>query len=85
LNTTDGGSHWNSQKSGTTKALREVFFINAQNGWTVGEEGTILNTSDGGMTWVKQPSVTSEHLLDIYFHGKNGWIVGAAGTILRLK
>jgi photosystem II stability/assembly factor-like uncharacterized protein len=37
--------------------------INAQNGWAVGEGGTIIRTDDGGMTWTQSPSGVSDLLL----------------------
>jgi photosystem II stability/assembly factor-like uncharacterized protein len=48
LNTSDGGTNWAAQTSGTIKRLRSVHFTNAQVGWAVGEDGTILKTCDGG-------------------------------------
>ena len=34
--------------------LRDVFFVNADVGWVVGDAGTILHTKDGGATWTAQ-------------------------------
>ncbi len=34
----------------------DVTFLNAQNGFTVGSNGTILQTTDGGATWTKKPT-----------------------------
>ena len=31
--------------------LNDVHFIDPQNGWAVGQHGTILRTTDGGVTW----------------------------------
>lgn len=35
----------------TDVELNDVFFINDELGWAVGEHGTILKTSDGGASW----------------------------------
>ena len=56
LYTTDGGTTWTTQTSGTTDDLMDVSFIDANNGWIVGWYGTILNTTDGGTTWNPQTS-----------------------------
>ncbi|HPI21317.1 MAG TPA: T9SS type A sorting domain-containing protein, partial [Candidatus Kapabacteria bacterium] len=40
--TTDGGATWNNQASGTSVALYGIYFIDANNGWAVGNNGTIL-------------------------------------------
>ena len=56
--TVDGGITWESAAPPLPAAdrptLRDVFFIDDQHGWVVGEEGTILATRDGGSTWVRQ-------------------------------
>ena len=42
---------WQPQVSGIALNLAEIFFIDSQTGWAVGDTGTILNTTDGGTTW----------------------------------
>src|SRR5437588_6872068 len=54
--TSDGGTHWSLQTSGTTMGLAGVSFTDASNGWVVGDSGTILHTSDGGLHWAAQTS-----------------------------
>ena len=49
LRTTDGGSSWVSQTSGTTRALGGVSFTDATTGTVVGGLGTILRTTTGGV------------------------------------
>ena len=34
--------------------LRDIWFADAEHGWVVGENGTILATADGGATWTRQ-------------------------------
>jgi len=36
------------------QTLRDIIFIDDQNGWAVGDSGTILHTVDGGDTWQQQ-------------------------------
>ena len=69
LQTTDGGANWSLHKI-TTAAQKEVSaeeaiasadpvlydvqFLDANNGWVVGEFGKIYHTTDGGQTWSEQ-------------------------------
>jgi photosystem II stability/assembly factor-like uncharacterized protein len=54
LRTTDGGTTWVSQTSGTSNNLFGVSFTDANTGTAVGFNGTILRTTDGGATWASQ-------------------------------
>ncbi len=75
---------WTSQTSGTTQGLLSVHFTNANTGWAVGHEGTILHTTNAGIIWSSQTSGTSVILRDVHFVDANrGWVVGFVGTILR--
>lgn len=69
-------------------ALKGVHFINAQQGWAVGEQGVLLATSDGGRHWSAQklPAlVGSATLRSVAFtaDGRRGWLVGDAGVFLQ--
>src|SRR5690349_3087551 len=50
LRTTDGGSTWAIQSSGTGASLSGVAFKDATTGTVVGQWATILRTRDGGRT-----------------------------------
>jgi hypothetical protein len=54
LKTTNGGTNWTNQTSGTTNWLRPVHFVDMNTGWAVGEFGTILKTTTSGVTWIKE-------------------------------
>ncbi len=85
LKTDDGGGTWQRLPTNTDDALRGVSFVDAANGWLVGEGGTILHTTDGGQTWTLQGGRedTSEHRAVFFLDGQRGWIVGANGDIHR--
>ena len=84
LHTTDGGTTWQTQASGTTSVLAGVAFVDVSNGWAVGWEGTIVHTTDGGNTWESQNSGTANRLWGVAFaDANNGWAVGEYGTILH--
>lgn len=79
--TTDGGSHWNSQSSGTSRRLFSVDFPgNAMTGYAVGDTGTIRKTTDGGATWVSQTSGITKMLLSVDFpvSALTGYAVGGS-------
>lgn len=62
----------------------DVIFVDDQNGWVVGSDGTILHTTDGGLNWTAQTSGTSNWLYDIcYDGGITMWAVGESGIILK--
>ena len=77
-------SQWTSQTSGTTEYLQSVYFTDADTGYTVGSNGTILKTSNGGTNWTAQTSGTTNFLSSVYFTDPNtGYVVGSSGTILK--
>jgi photosystem II stability/assembly factor-like uncharacterized protein len=49
LRTDDGGLTWQTQAANTQFRLNDVFFIDAQRGWAVGNNGTIIHTARGGL------------------------------------
>ena len=93
-------------KSGRWQAVRradwearfyDVFFIDENTGWTVGNndgsslaeelESTIAHTTDGGATWEPQSSGVYEHpLRKIHFvDALTGWIAGSDGIVIHTK
>lgn len=47
--TNNGGDDWILQNSGTDQELWDLFFIDQNAGWAVGNNGTILHTINGGL------------------------------------
>ena len=48
--TTDGGQSWIAQPSYSSQNLNGIDMIDENNGWVVGNWGTILHTTNGGVT-----------------------------------
>ena len=46
--TTDGGKTWTHRNPGTKNLLKKIFFVDPDNGWIMGDFGTILHTTTGG-------------------------------------
>ncbi len=83
IHTSDGGTSWEKQASGTDYTLASASFVDAKTGWIVGDGGTILHTTDGGKTWKKQKSPVAFYLMGVHFATpQKGWAVGERTTIL---
>jgi hypothetical protein len=85
LHTSDAGTTWSRQSSGTAFTLNAVWFTSATEGWAVGANGTVLLTSNGGTSWTRFGNVgQSEELMDVQFATSDiGWAVGANGLVVR--
>ncbi|MBL8169873.1 MAG: SPOR domain-containing protein [Acidobacteria bacterium] len=86
FSTTNGGRTWAKQP---LPNVLSVHFTNAQNGWAVGKNATLLHTNNGGTEWTKVEGV--EKLVglpvessnynygfrDVYFlDAEHGWLIG---------
>jgi photosystem II stability/assembly factor-like uncharacterized protein len=82
----DGGATWRQAKSVPTRVmLTAVFFADAEYGWAVGHDETVLNTIDGGETWTRSHFApeSQQPLLDLWFANRiSGIAVGAYGAYL---
>lgn len=80
----DQGATWRQAKSVPTRVmLTAVFFVDAEYGWAVGHDETILNTVDGGETWTRSHFApeAQQPLLDLWFANRvSGIAVGAYGA-----
>ena len=80
----DQGATWRQAKSVPTRVmLTAVYFVDAQYGWAVGHDETILNTADGGETWTRSHFApeAQQPLLDLWFANRvSGIAVGAYGA-----
>jgi photosystem II stability/assembly factor-like uncharacterized protein len=80
----DQGATWRQAKSVPTRnMLTAVYFANADRGWAVGHDETILNSTDGGETWTRSHFApeSQQPLLDVWFaDADRGIAVGAYGA-----
>src|SRR6218665_346788 len=64
--------------------LNDIFFIDANNGWAVGDGGIILKTTNGGTNWTVNYHTTCIGLNKVFFvNNLLGWAVGNYGTIIK--
>jgi photosystem II stability/assembly factor-like uncharacterized protein len=76
--TTNGGTNWIAQTSGTANKMFSVYFINENTGWSVGGPSSpkVIKTTNGGTTWFTQPTTISTPLYSVMFADANtGWAV----------
>ncbi|MBT4136493.1 MAG: hypothetical protein HOE48_01200, partial [Candidatus Latescibacteria bacterium] len=84
IGTRDGGNTWTMLIDGPGALLRDLYFINENEGWIVGDSGLIHYSNDGGQSWVQQTSGVSEVLQGVRFvNAQTGWVVGSNGTLLH--
>ena len=79
---------WQQIDSGTDVHLYGVHFVDAERGWAVGTEGTVLTTTDRGTTW--NPSSVKAISKNILTHvnfttPNNGWIISKERGVLYGK
>ncbi len=68
-------SSWNLYDSPTDENLQSVCFVDADHGWIVSDEGTLIYTNDGGESW--QNNNLGGDLESVNFSDENhGCIVG---------
>ncbi|MBN2149513.1 MAG: hypothetical protein JW726_19145 [Anaerolineales bacterium] len=68
----------------TALTLNALYFVDAQNGWGVGESGAIARVMNDGEYYDAQVSNTAENLNAVFFtDANNGWAVGNNGTIVH--
>ena len=84
IKTTNAGATWTSNTFSNFGNFRNVFFLDHQTGWVVGNKGKILKTTNGGINWNDQVSSTNVRLNSVqFFDVSNGWIAGENGLILN--
>lgn len=83
LHSMDGGMSWQQQTlpSGA-RFLRSICFVDADNGWACGRNGTIIHTTNGGRDWVAQYSGVDTTLFDIEFIDTQRGMVAGNSVVL---
>ena len=84
IKTTNGGSTWIQNSTGTIPFLYGIDMIDADTGFVVGDAGTIMATINGGTSWITVTSGTVDTLQDVSFVSSAvGLVCGYNGTIRR--
>ncbi|MGA8015230.1 MAG: YCF48-related protein [Candidatus Dormiibacterota bacterium] len=82
LATTDGGTTWTKQSSGTTQNLNGVSCVSATQCVVVGDNGALLSTSNGGATWAVETSGTNQTLYGVSCASATQCVVAGNGVVL---
>ena len=78
--TKNAGVTWEVTDMGVGSSPNEVFFIDDQHGWVVGN--SFHHTTDGGKTWIKD--YDGGTVYDVFFlDTQTGWACGNGGTTYR--
>jgi len=89
--TTNGGEDWERKRNGNRLDLpryhlESILFLDALNGYAVGEEGAVIYTDDGGDHWSEFDRFTSQTLHHIVRCANGDLLVcGDGGTLYRLQ
>ncbi|MBS1518960.1 MAG: T9SS type A sorting domain-containing protein [Bacteroidetes bacterium] len=84
LNSTNGGTNWQTQVTSTTSNLVDVQFTSAETGYAVGSDGIILKTTNSGNNWNIIPSGNNNDLTSFMFGDTDtGYISGMNETLLK--
>ena len=71
----------------TGHQINDVFFVDANHAWAVGDGQTILQTSDGGSTWTQatvDPSIAVASLRSVRFYdAMHGMVLNDQGSALQ--
>ncbi|MBK7032443.1 MAG: hypothetical protein IPH49_04080 [Ignavibacteria bacterium] len=76
----DAAAQWQRVDVGTINELLDIYFFDANRGFIVGYNSTLLATIDGGQTWTNKAVPVPAHLGRIEFVDSDyGWISSSAG------
>lgn len=82
----DDGRAFRQSQTPTRAPLTSVYFLDANQGWAAGHDGTIIATRDGGQTWrlLRAEPGKERVLLSIWFeNARHGLAVGQFGLALE--
>jgi photosystem II stability/assembly factor-like uncharacterized protein len=81
----DNGLEWQQVAVPVDATLTRLHFLDAQRGWAVGYDGTLLTTADGGRSWTLQkfdPEWARPYYDLHFFDADNGLLAGGNGALL---
>ncbi|HMS33383.1 MAG TPA: YCF48-related protein [Ignavibacteria bacterium] len=74
---------WQSQYSGVTSKLYDIYFLNSNIGFIVGDSSVILKTTNAGADWNRISVGTDHPFRSIYFPNQNtGYIGGGKANVV---
>jgi photosystem II stability/assembly factor-like uncharacterized protein len=89
LATSNGGASWRRQWIVADSGVRDVFFVNPDEGWAVTDRGQyVYHTIDGGHTWLAEPKVFEQDVTMVRLgaaDAQHAWAVGAGAIFFRVS
>ncbi len=75
---------WSVVPVSVSEALFDVFFLNENAGWIVGDYGAVVRTANGGTAWFLAWYPSVGYINRVFFvDATTGWIVTSSGQILK--
>lgn len=67
-----------------SNTLNDIYFVDDNIGWAVGNLGVILKTTNKGFTWTRQTNNFTDDLLSVFMIDSSyGWIGAADGALMK--
>jgi photosystem II stability/assembly factor-like uncharacterized protein len=84
LKTTNAGVNWNNIYSSGNPRITDTYFINANTGFAIGDDG-IMRTNNAGLTWTNQNNTYTNNVLKtVVFYGNYaGYVCGKNGLMVK--
>lgn len=88
LGTTNGGETWTKLRIIGDSGARDIFFINANEGWVLTDRGKYLyHTLDGNQSWLSEPRIFEQDVTQIRLGAADAahvWAVGGGAIFFRV-
>ncbi|NOX86696.1 MAG: T9SS type A sorting domain-containing protein, partial [Chlorobi bacterium] len=81
---TDSDAEWEDHYQIPNGVIRDIFFIDSQNGYATGNLFTFLKTQDGGKTWEDGGDLPGEYGYKVYYQNKDRGFVSVTEQGLYL-
>ncbi|MFZ1729812.1 MAG: YCF48-related protein [Bacteroidota bacterium] len=80
----DGGQNWQTQILSAAGLIKQIVFVDNDNGWLAGAHGTLARSSDGGATWIELTAgVTHDFNGIAAISASEAWVAGDGGRIFH--
>ena len=87
--TSNRGEAWRRQFITADSGIRDIFFLNPDEGWAVTDRGSyVYHTIDGGHSWLSEPKVFEQEVTLVRLGGADAshvWAVGGGAVFFRIS
>jgi len=87
LVTSNGGATWRRQWLVPNAGIKDIFFLNQNQGWVLTDKGVYINyTIDGGRSWLSEPKVFEQDVTLSRIAGADAehiWAIGGGAVFFR--